>query len=68
MSRTRHFIPDRRMKQALESDDPEGRVRELLDEAWNNGYSAGQMKGRLEKWAPNAPADEIDRIVRGVSR
>lgn len=48
MSRTRHFIPDRRMKQALESENPERRLRELLDEAWNNGFSVGQMKERLK--------------------
>jgi hypothetical protein len=51
-ARTRHFISDRQLKRAIENRlDPEAAIRELLDEAWNRGFSAGQMKARLN---PNA--------------
>lgn len=54
-SRTRHFINDRRMMAALESEDPAAAVRELLDEAWNKGMSAGQMKERLSRVSGHSP-------------
>lgn len=41
------FIPDRRIIAALDQDDRVEAIRELVQEAWNKGYSAGQMKARL---------------------
>lgn len=49
--KTRHFISDRQLCRALDKEDGGAQmeaVRELLDEAWNKGFSAGQMKGRLK--------------------
>lgn len=49
-AKDRHIVSDRRITTALDKEDGGSQllaVRELLDEVWNRGFNAGQMKERL---------------------